>query len=152
MMQQLPLNYNQLTWKLSGEVRCEIGSNNRPVYSCKWTRDWGWPCFDTTLPGFLFKSCCSYANKYFSSISSLRNQRRIVQKWVNLSLTFSRRLGIASLVIRVKAQPLQWKGHTLVSVLLRRWVLVHPSSPVNWTHELHLKSQTLYWLRLAQVN
>ena len=35
---------------------------NSPFYSCRWKRGWSWPCFDTTLPPLLCKSCLSYAN------------------------------------------------------------------------------------------
>ena len=34
---------------------------NSPFYSY----GYGCPCFDTTLPPLLSKSCCSYANLYF---------------------------------------------------------------------------------------
>ena len=46
----------------------EVSSNkmheckNSPFYSCRWKRGWSWPCFDTTLPALLCKSCLSYAN------------------------------------------------------------------------------------------
>ena len=35
------------------------------IYSCK--RKWhlNWPCFDKTLPAFLYKLYCSYVKKQF---------------------------------------------------------------------------------------
>ena len=33
-----------------------------PLYSYWWKRGWSWPCFNTTLPALLCKSCYSYAD------------------------------------------------------------------------------------------
>ena len=59
----------------------------------RWGHGWSWPCFDTTLSAFRCKSRCCYSNWYFSSTISIRKQRRFVSNKVNLSLTFTRRLG-----------------------------------------------------------
>ena len=39
------------------------------------------PCFDTTLPALLYKSCCSYAiNWNFQSVISIRKGRKFLSK------------------------------------------------------------------------
>ena len=48
--------------------------------SYKWKKGWSWSCFDTNIPAFLCKLCCSYANYNFSSIISIRKQSRFTSK------------------------------------------------------------------------
>ena len=46
--------------KLTWQRAIFNNSFNRPFYSYRWKRGWSWPCFDTTLPALLCKSCCFY--------------------------------------------------------------------------------------------
>ena len=66
---------------------------NSLFYSYRCKRGWSWPCFDKTLPALLCKSCCCYANYYFFSKISISKERGLYPKKVNLSLTFTQRLG-----------------------------------------------------------
>ena len=56
------------------------GPKSSPFYSYRWKRGQSWPCFDTSLLALLCKSCCSYANLYFSSITFTTKGRRFVSK------------------------------------------------------------------------
>ena len=44
------------------EIQCNSVEFNRPFYNYGWQRGWSRPCFDTTIPAFLCKSCFFYSN------------------------------------------------------------------------------------------
>ena len=78
------------------QIRCIMGDVQvaySPSYSYRWKRGWSWPCFDTTLPAWLCKSCFSYANWYFWAKFTFGKGGGLYQDKVNLSLTFTQRLG-----------------------------------------------------------
>ena len=79
-----------------GQIRCIMGDMQvaySPSYSYRWKRGWSWPCCDTTLPASLCKSCFSYENWYFWAKFTFEKGGGLYQNKVNLSLTFTQRLG-----------------------------------------------------------
>ena len=71
--------------KFWGQRRCIMGDVQvafSPSFSCRWKRGWSWPCFDTTLPALLCKSCFSYANWYFffSKIYMYKGRRFVLKE------------------------------------------------------------------------
>ena len=89
--------------------------------SYTWKRGLSWPCFDTTLPALLCKSCCSYATWYFLAKFTFHLKREEV--------CIKTRSTSASRTNRSFKQPRFWLTH-----VNRKWAVF--SFNMRWRYQI----------------